>query len=58
LGSAVFVTGSILLLQWMSRDPVERQLTPKAWAKAIVIGLATGGVTHLVFQELFLVHLP
>jgi len=58
LGSAIFVTGSILLLQWMSRDPVERQLTPKAWAKAIVIGLATGGITHLVFQELFLVHLP
>jgi hypothetical protein len=29
-----------------------------AWSKAIVIGLATGGVTHLVFQELFLVHLP
>jgi disulfide bond formation protein DsbB len=42
----------------MSRDPVERQLTSSAWAIAIVIGLATGGITHLVFQELFLVHLP
>ncbi len=58
LGSALFVTGSIVFLQWLSRDPVERQLTPRAWLKAIVIGLATGGITHIVFQELFLVRLP
>jgi hypothetical protein len=58
LASAIFVTGSIVLLQWLSRDADERRLTRRAWAKAIVIGLATGIITHVVFQELFLVRLP
>jgi hypothetical protein len=37
---------------------VERRLTPKFWVKAIVIGVAAAVLTHLVFQELFLVRLP
>jgi hypothetical protein len=56
--SALFVTGSMVLLQWLSQDPEERRLTPKAGVKATVIGLATGIITHVVFQELFLVRLP
>jgi len=56
--SAVFVVASIVILQRMSRDEVERRLTPRFWAKAIVIGVAAAVITHLVFQELFLVRLP
>jgi hypothetical protein len=56
--SAVFVVASIVILQRMSRDDVERRLTPKFWVKAIVIGVAAAVITHLVFQELFLVRLP
>jgi hypothetical protein len=56
--SAVFVVASIVILQQMSRDEVERRLTPRFWVKAIVIGVAAAVITHLVFQELFLVRLP
>lgn len=58
IASAIFVTGSILVMQRMSSDPGESRLTPRFWAKAIVIGLASAVVTQLVFQELFLVRLP
>jgi hypothetical protein len=58
LASAVYVTASILIVQRMSRDEQARRLTPKAWTKAIVIGLGAAVVTQLVFQELFLVRLP
>jgi hypothetical protein len=56
--SALFVVASIVILQRMSRDETERRLTPKFWVKAIVIGVAAAVLTHLVFQELFLVRLP
>jgi hypothetical protein len=44
----------------MSRDPAERRQTqtPKAWVKALTIGLISSVVTHLVFQEFFLVRMP
>lgn len=58
LASAVYVTGSILLLQRMSTDPVQRQLTLHAWRNALVIGVLAAVITQLVFQELFLVRLP
>jgi hypothetical protein len=58
IASAIFVTGTILVMQRMSRDPEESRLTPRLWAKAIVIGLVSAVVTQLVFQELFLVRLP
>jgi hypothetical protein len=58
LASAIYVGGSILVLQLIARDPEERRLTPRAWAKAIAIGLASGVITSLVFQELFLVRMP
>jgi hypothetical protein len=56
--SAIFVTAAILIMQRMNTEPEERRLTPRLWAKAIVIGLASAVVTQLVFQEVFLVRLP
>ena len=58
LASTVYVSGSILILQRLSRDPEQRQMTAKAVGKAVVIGLGAAVVTHLVFQQLFLVRLP
>jgi len=58
LASTIYVTGSILILQRMSRDLAVRSLAPRAWAKALAIGLGASLVTHLVFQELFLVRMP
>lgn len=58
LASTVYVSGSILILQRLSRDPEQRQMTAKALGKAVVIGLGAAATTHLVFQQLFLVRLP
>lgn len=58
LASALFVTGSILILQRMNRDPEERRLPPRLWAKAVAIGVIASVLTHVVFQDLFLVRLP
>ncbi|MDB5857764.1 MAG: hypothetical protein JWQ76_1453 [Ramlibacter sp.] len=58
LSSTLYVTASILILQRMSRDPEERRLTPRTWGKALLIGAVSSVLTHVVFQELFLVRLP
>jgi drug/metabolite transporter (DMT)-like permease len=58
LASALFVTGTILVMQRMSLDPEERRLTPRLWIKAIVIGVLAAVITQVVFQDLFLVRLP
>lgn len=58
LASTIYVSGSILILQRLSRDPEQRQLTVKSVGKALVIGVGAAVITHLVFQELFLVRLP
>jgi Tripartite tricarboxylate transporter TctB family len=58
LASTIFVTGAILILQRIGRDPQARIVSPMAAIKALAIGLGAGLITHLVFQELFLVHLP
>jgi hypothetical protein len=59
LASTIYVTGSILILQSMSRDPQEeRKITVRGATKALVIGLTSSLITHLVFQELFLVRMP
>lgn len=58
LASSIYVTGSILVLQRLHPDPQQRSLTPRAWAKAVAIGVLSSVITHLVFQELFLVRLP
>jgi hypothetical protein len=58
LASAIFVTGSILVLQFIGREAQRRWSVPAAVLKAVVIGLGAGIVTQLVFQEQFLVRLP
>lgn len=58
LASTVYISGSILILQRLSRDAEQRQMTAKAVGKAVVIGLGAAVITHLVFQQLFLVRLP
>ena len=58
LASAIFVTGSILVLQFIGREAQRRWPAPAAVLKAVVIGLGAGIVTQLVFQEQFLVRLP
>jgi hypothetical protein len=58
LASAIYVTGSILVLQRLSRDEEERRYTVRGFIKAVVIGLGSGVITSLVFQELFLVRMP
>ena len=58
LASAIYVTASIVILQRMSPDPAQRELTPRVWLKALVIGVLSALITQLVFQELFLVRLP
>jgi hypothetical protein len=58
LASTIYVTASILIMQRMSHDLVVRRQTPRAWAKALLIGLVASVVTHLVFQEFFLVRMP
>lgn len=58
LASWIFVTGSVLVLDRMSREPEARRLSAGRVAKALAIGLGSGVITHLVFQTLFLVRLP
>jgi hypothetical protein len=58
LASTIFITASIIILNRMSRDPDLRRQTPRTLIKALVIGLSASVITHLVFQELFLVRLP
>lgn len=56
--STVFVSGSILILRRMSRDVTKHAFTARAVTMALVIGVCASVITHVVFQELFLVRLP
>lgn len=58
LASTIYVTGSILILQRLSRDADTRRLSVMAAVKALVIGLSAAVITQLVFQDLFLVRMP
>ena len=58
LASSIYVSGSILILQRLSRDAHQRRLGTAAWINALVIGVASSVITQLVFQELFLVRMP
>ena len=58
LASAIYVTGSMLILQRLSRDEDERRFTVRGFIKALVIGVGSGVITSVVFQELFLVRMP
>ena len=52
------MTVSILVLQHPERQAAGRGLDARALIVAAVIGVAAGGAATLVFQRLFLVHLP
>lgn len=56
--AAIFVSIAILCLQHVQRQAAGEKLGLRAIAKAVAIGLGAGIVITLVFQELFLVHLP
>lgn len=58
LASTIYVTGSIVILQRLSRDADTRRLSVMAVSKALVIGLLSAVITQLVFQDLFLVRMP
>ena len=58
IASAIYVTASILVFQRISREPSQRRLGARAWAKALTIGVAASVVTWLVFEKVFLVRLP
>ena len=56
--AALFVTIAILSLQHVQRKSAGESLTLPIFCKTLAIGLGAGIVITLVFQELFLVHLP
>ncbi len=56
--AATFVTIAILSLQHVQRKVAGESLTLAIFCKTLAIGLGAGIVITLVFQELFLVHLP
>lgn len=58
LASTIYVTASIAIFRRLSRDPDERRLDARAWAKALTIGAISSVVTWLVFERVFLVRLP
>lgn len=58
VASAIFIAGTILILQRMSQAEEERRLTPRLWIKALVIGVLASVITQVVFQDIFLVRLP
>jgi ABC-type Fe3+ transport system permease subunit len=58
VASTLYVTGSILVLQRLSRNLESRRMTPRVIIKSVAIGLGAAVITQLVFQEVFLVRLP
>jgi len=58
LASTIYVTGSILVFDRISSDPVKRQINVHAIVKALIIGGLSSVVVWLVFERLFLVRLP
>jgi Tripartite tricarboxylate transporter TctB family len=56
--AGLFVTASILALQHAERRAAGQRLTLRPVIVAAVIGIAAGLAVTLVFQGIFLVHLP
>lgn len=54
----IFVSGSILVLQFPLRRAAGEPLSARWVIKALAIGLGAGVAITLVFQDLFLVRLP
>jgi hypothetical protein len=58
VAASLFVTVSILVLQHPERQAAGRGLDARALLVAAAIGLGAGAGATLLFQNLFLVHLP
>ena len=58
LGATLYVVGSILLLQAPQRAAEGRGVSVRDVAFAVAVGLASGWVITIVFQDAFLVRLP
>lgn len=58
LAAAIFVTAAILSLQYQQRTAAEPDFGIRQVVTATAIGLGAGIVITIIFQELFLVHLP
>ena len=58
LAAAIFVGTAIVTLQRPKRLAAGRKLTLRELLFAAVLGFGAGGAITLVFQQLFLVHLP
>jgi hypothetical protein len=58
LAGAIFVTASILSLQYQQRKSSGQGMSIRSIATATAIGVGAGLAITIVFQDLFLVHLP
>ena len=58
LAVVIFVTASILSLQYQQRTPTESPIKLRQFAAATAIGLGAGIAITIIFQDFFLVHLP
>jgi hypothetical protein len=58
LAAAIFVTASIVGLQYRQHAPSGQKSNARLFIKAAAIGLGAGIVITIVFQEIFLVRLP
>jgi hypothetical protein len=54
----IFVTASILSLQYLQRTAIESPIGLRQFAGATAIGLGAGIAITIIFQDFFLVHLP
>jgi hypothetical protein len=58
LAVVIFVTASILSLQYQQRPATESAIKLRQVAAATAIGLGAGIAITIIFQDFFLVHLP
>jgi Tripartite tricarboxylate transporter TctB family len=58
LAAAIFVTASIIGLQYQQSDSIGQKSNARLFIKAAAIGLGAGIVITMLFQEIFLVRLP
>jgi hypothetical protein len=58
LAAAIFVTASIVGLQYRQGGSTDRKTNARLFIKAAAIGVGAGIVITIVFQEIFLVRLP
>jgi hypothetical protein len=54
----IFVTASILSLQYQQRTAIDSPIGLRQFAAATAIGLGAGIAITIIFQDFFLVHLP